>query len=165
MTQRAAEPAARDRTLLAGKRVLVVDDQSYMVDVVCEMVRHFSAEDTVRAESIEAAVARFGPHEAFDCVICDFNMKPINGIQFLQAIRAGKLVHIKRDQHFILLTGHADLDVVKAAKALDVSGYAVKPVAPETFAKTVARALTASISLKPPADYEHVPTQNLRRFQ
>ena len=163
-SQRSAD-TARDRTLLAGRRVLVIDDQSYMIDVVAEMLRHFSAEDVVRAESVEVAIARFGPQSAFDCVICDFNMKPINGIQFLQAIRAGKVAHIKRDQHFVLLTGHGDMDVVRAAKALDVSGYAVKPVAPETFAKTIARALTAQVPLKSPADYERVTTQNLRRLQ
>ncbi len=143
----------------------MIDDQSYMIDVVAEMLRHFSAEDVVRAESVEAAIARFGPQSAFDCVICDFNMMPINGIQFLQAIRAGKLAHIRRDQNFVLLTGHGDIDVVKAAKALDVSGYAVKPVAPDAFAKTIARALTVQVSLKPPADYERVSTQNLRRLQ
>ncbi len=165
MTQRDADQATRDRTVLAGKRALVVDDQGYMIDVVCEILRHFAADETVRAESVEAAVARFDPHINFDCVICDFNMKPVNGIQFLQAIRAGKLAHVKRDQPFILLTGHGDIEVVKAAKALDVSGYAVKPVAPDTFIKVITRAFATPLALKPVADYERVPTQILKRFQ
>ena len=82
--------AARDRATLNGRRFLVVDDQSYMVDVIAEILKHFGAEDTARAESIEAAARCIGPHAAFDVVICDFNMKPTNGLQFLQAIRAGK---------------------------------------------------------------------------
>ena len=65
----------------------------------------------------------------------------------------------------MLLTGHGDLDVVKVAKALDVSGYAVEPVAPDTFIKTLTRALTVAHALKPPADYERVPTAELKRFQ
>jgi len=165
MTQRPGDTIARDRTVLAKRRFLVVDDQSYMIDVVGEILRHYAADDIVRADSVDAAIARFDPRAGLDCIICDFNMKPINGIQFLQAIRAGKLAMIKRDQHFVLLTGHADMDVVKAAKSLDVNGYAVKPVAPDTFIKTVARALTIEPTLKPAADYLKVPTSELRRFQ
>jgi DNA-binding NarL/FixJ family response regulator len=162
---RASDGAARDRTVLAKRRFLVVDDHSYMIEVISEVLRHYAAEEVVRAESVDMAMARFGPHITFDCVICDFNMKPVNGIQFLQAIRAGKLPTIKRDQHFVLLTGHGDLDVVKAAKALDVSGYAVKPVAPDTFIKTVTRALSVALPLKPAEDYLKVSTSDLKRFQ
>lgn len=165
MTQRPGDTIARDRTVLAKRRFLVVDDQSYMIDVVGEILRHYAADEVVRADSVDTAIARFDPRAGFDCVICDFNMKPINGIQFLQAIRAGKLAMIKRDQHFVLLTGHGDMEVVKAAKALDVSGYAVKPVAPDIFIKTIARGLTLELALKPAADYLKVPTSDLRRFQ
>lgn len=165
MSQRPSDTVARDRTALAKRRFLVVDDQSYMIEVIGEILRHYAAEDVVRADSVDTAIVRFDPHSGFDCIICDFNMKPINGIQFLQAIRAGKLAGIKRDQHFVLLTGHGDMDVVRAAKALDVSGYAVKPVAPDTFIKTITRALTLEHTLKPAADYLKVPTGELKRLQ
>lgn len=165
MTVRPGDGGARDRTALAGRRFLVVDDQSYMIDVVCEVLRHFAAKDAVRADGVQTAIARCMMRDVFDCIICDFNMKPLNGINFLQGIRAGKLPEIKRDQHFVLLTGHGDLDVVKAAKALDVSGYAVKPVAPDTFIKTITRALAVNHTLKSAAEYEAVPTGDLKRFQ
>lgn len=167
MSQRAdaGGPGNRERSALAGKRFLVVDDQSYMIDVVGEMLRHHGAADVVRAESVEIAAARLGPGAVCDSIICDFNMKPVNGIQFLQAIRAGRLAHAKRDQSFILLTGHGDMEVVKAAKALDVSGYAVKPVAPDTFLKVVTRALSSALTLKNAEVYAQVPTQDLRRLQ
>jgi two-component system chemotaxis response regulator CheY len=155
----------QDRTVLARRNFLVVDDQTYMIDVIAEMLRHYGAKDIARAETVDAAAANFGPHLTFDAVICDFNMKPINGIQFLQGIRAGKIFGAKRDQCFILLTGHGDLEVVKAAKGLDVSGYAVKPVAPDTFIKVVTRALATAHTLKQPADYERVQVKDLRQFQ
>ncbi|MGE4064480.1 MAG: response regulator [Rhodospirillaceae bacterium] len=157
--------AVRDRTVLSGKRFLVVDDHSYMIEVIAEILKHFGADAVDRAESAEAAVIRVSPRAPFDVIVCDFNMKPINGIQLLQAIRSGKHREIKRDQRFILLTGHGEMDVVRAAKGLDVNGYVVKPVAPDTFVKTVERALGAAPVLKPPADYERVPTGELRRFQ
>lgn len=167
MSQRgdAGGSGGRDRAALTGKRFLVVDDQAYMIDVIGEMLRHHGAADVVRAESVEIAAARLDPHAPCDSIICDFNMKPVNGIQFLQAIRAGRLAHVKRDQRFILLTGHGDMEVVRAAKALDVSGYAVKPVAPDTFIKVVTRALTSAFTLKSAEDYTQAPTQDLRRLQ
>ena len=155
----------KDRTVFAGRRFLVVDDHSYMIDVICEILRHYGATETLRAESAEAALARMGPNSRFDCIVCDFNMKPVNGLQLLQMIRAGKRKDVARDQRFVLLTGHGDMEVVKTAKALDVSGYVVKPVAAETFVKTVARALASTVTLKSPVDYERVPTQELARFQ
>lgn len=158
-------PAVRDRTALAGRRFLVVDDHGYMIDVINEILKHFGADDTARAESVDAAIGRIGPHQAYDVIVCDFNMKPTNGLQFLQSIRSGRHRDIKRDQRFILLTGHGEMDVVRAAKGLDVNGYVVKPVAPDVFIKTVERALAAAPPLKPAGDYERIPTGDLRRFQ
>ncbi len=155
----------KDRTVLAGRRFLVVDDHPYMIDVICEILRHYSAAETLRAESAEAALARTGPRSVFDCMICDFNMKPVNGLQLLQMIRAGKCKDVAREQRFVLLTGHGEMDVVKTAKALDVSGYVVKPVAADTFVKTIMRALASSVSLKPPTTYESVPAHELAQFQ
>jgi CheY-like chemotaxis protein len=157
--------AVRDRTVLNGRRFLVVDDHSYMIEVIAEILRHFGAEDVARADSVDAAINCINPRTAYDVIICDFNMKPLNGIQFLQAIRAGRQREIKRDQRFILLTGHGEMDVVRAAKALDVNGYVVKPVAPDTFLKTVQRALGATPALRQASDYERIPIADLRRFQ
>jgi two-component system, chemotaxis family, chemotaxis protein CheY len=157
--------AVRDRTVLSGRRFLVADDHSYMIEVIAEILNHFGAEQTARADGVDAAVNCINPRAAFDAIICDFNMKPLNGIQFLQAIRSGKHREIKRDQRFILLTGHGEMDVVKAAKALDVNGYVVKPVAPDTFIKTVQRALGPAPPLKTASDYERIPITDLRRFQ
>ncbi len=156
---------ARDRTILKGRRFLVVDDHSYMIDVICEMLRHFGAVDPVRAESADAALAACGAHISYDGIICDFNMKPINGLQLLQIIRAGKRPGVARDQRFVLVTGHGELDVVKAARTLDVNSYVVKPVAADTFIKAVIRALETKPVLRPAADYEKVSLQDLKRFQ
>jgi CheY-like chemotaxis protein len=159
----AASP--RDRQALAGKRFLVVDDHPYMIDVVSEMLRHYGAVEPVKATAAGAGLAQCTRRDPFDCIVCDFNMKPVNGIQALQSIRAGKLPAVPRDQPFLLLTGHGDLEVVKAAKLLDVSAYVVKPVAVETFIKAVTRALTTKVALRPPAHYESVKIDDVQRFQ
>ena len=167
MTQRASttEAKARDRQILAGRRFLVVDDHPYMIEVIGEILRHYGAADVERADGVQSALARCSARDPFDCIICDFNMKPVNGVQLLQAVRSGKRPELKREQAFILLTGHGDMDVVKAAKGLDVNAYVVKPVAADTFIKAVTRALESPPALKPAADYERVSIAELRRFQ
>jgi CheY-like chemotaxis protein len=154
-----------DRQAFAGRRFLVIDDHPYMIDVICEMLRHYGAADPMKAVAAAAGLAQCTRRDPFDCVVCDFNMKPVNGIQALQSIRAGKLPAVARDQPFVLLTGHGDLEVVKAAKLLDVSAYVVKPVAVDTFVKSVGRALTAKVPLRPPAHYERAPLGDLQKFQ
>jgi CheY-like chemotaxis protein len=165
MTPPTDATSTRDRQALAGKRFLVVDDHPYMIDVVCEMLRHHGAAEPMKATAASAGLAQCIRRDPFDCIVCDFNMKPINGLQALQSIRAGKLPAVARDQPFLLLTGHGDLEVVKAAKLLDVSAYVVKPVAVETFIKAVTRALTTKVALRPPAHYEGVKIDDMQRFQ
>ena len=77
-------------------------------------------------------------------------MKPINGLQLLQGIRLGVNAKIPREQPFIMLTGHSETDVVKAAISLDVQGYVVKPVAPEKLYHTIDKVLTRTITEKTP---------------
>jgi len=155
----------RDRRALAGRRFLVVDDHPHMIDVICEILRHFGARDPAKAASAEAALAKCSKREPFDCVVCDFNMEPVNGLQVLQAIRMGTQPQVARDQPFILLTGHAEIDVVKAAVALDVSAYVVKPVAVDIFLTALNRALAPKVALHAAAHYEAVPLAGVRRFQ
>ncbi len=162
----AINPAkTRDRKVLAGRRFLVVDDHPHMIDVVCEILRHFGASDLVKAVSAEEALAKCSKRDPFDCVVCDFNMKPINGLQVLQSIRMGTQPHVARDQPFILLTGHGEIDVVKAAVALDVSAYVVKPVAVDIFLTALNRALAPKVALHAAAHYQTVPLAAVRRFQ
>ena len=52
-------PIVRDRTILDGRRFLVIDDHGYMLDVVAEILKHFGADDTARAGTVS---------DALDCV-------------------------------------------------------------------------------------------------
>jgi two-component system response regulator RegA len=142
---------------LAGKRFLVVDDEPYMIEVVGEILRHFGATEIVRACSVDAALNQCRRGARFDCIVSDFNMRPTNGLRLLQMIRAGAVPSLPRDQCFILLTGHAEIDVVKVAKALDANAYLIKPVSADTMIKAVVRALDAPCELAQAASYGRVP--------
>jgi DNA-binding NtrC family response regulator len=143
------------RPNLNGRHFLIVDDEPHMLEVIADILRHFGATNVERAGGVEAALAKCGPN-GFDCIISDFNMKPENGLQFLQSIRQGKRSRLPRDQRFVLITGHGEIEVVKSAKQLDVSAYLVKPVAMDMIIKTLARVFAQEIALKPPEAYAGV---------
>ncbi|NJB97668.1 two-component system chemotaxis response regulator CheY [Sphingomonas trueperi] len=69
-------------------------------------------------------------------VISDYNMPEMDGLQFLEAVRAdpviGKTV-------FIMLTGSSDREVVQKAAALGVNNYVVKPFAPAALKEKIER--------------------------
>lgn len=109
-----------------------------------------------RANGVEAASAIAAREKNLDCIISDFNMTPVNGLQFLSAVRTGSLASIPRDQQFILLTGHGEIEVVRAARTLDVSGYVVKPVALKTLAQALQRAFSRPVPLKTANEYEAI---------
>jgi two-component system, chemotaxis family, chemotaxis protein CheY len=138
-------------------RFLVVDDISYVIDTIAEMLKRYNAGKIFRAESPETALMILAADKSIDCVISDFNMKPVNGIQFLTTIRTGTINGVSRDQRFILVTGHGEVEVVTAAKALDVSGYIVKPFALDDLVKTLKRAFSGSFNPKSIDEYKALP--------
>ena len=71
----------------------------------------------------------------FPCVLLvDLNMPRINGIQFIQALRADKVLH--RSVVFVLTTSKRDEDKL-AAYDLNVAGYIVKSTAGVDFMNLV----------------------------
>lgn len=68
-----------------------------------------------------------------DCVISDFIMPGMNGLQLLKAIRAG-LENTRRDLPVAMLTGHGDESLVGLALKLDVNAFLLKPAARSSLA-------------------------------
>lgn len=141
----------------SDKRFLVVDDEEFMRNVIVQILRQLSVVDVSQAFDGSTAVGRAkADGKPYDCIICDFNMKPINGLMFLKAIRTGKLPIIPRKQTFIMLTGHGETEIVKIASKLDVSGYLVKPVPTDKLVVTLKRAFETEIAPKNTDAYNQV---------
>jgi YesN/AraC family two-component response regulator len=141
----------------SARRFLIVDDETFMLGMLERTLRQFKAGAIVKAhDGAEALKSIKDNLSQVDCIIADFNMKPVNGLQLLQAVRMGVNPRIPRDQSFIMLTGHGETDVVKAAIMLDVNGYLVKPVAPDKLAQALDRAFKKPTELKEAAYYRGV---------
>lgn len=67
-----------------------------------------------------------------DLIICDWEMPNMTGIELLRQVR-----RVYPNMPFIMVTGNADLDSVKAAARYGVSGYIKKPYAPQQIADSL----------------------------
>lgn len=89
-------------------------------------------------------------------VVCDLEMEPVDGLSLLGGIRAA-LDPMLADTPVFFFTGNNDDAVLAKAKALQVSGYLVKPFNPRGFAKYMVEAMAARIKATPQPRGEEVP--------
>lgn len=133
---------------LEDLHVLAVDDDAAFLDLLEALLRHLGVKMITRAASGRDAFGKLHFIErVVDCVLCDYSMAEGNGLQLLQAIRTAKVKFFRPDACFILVTASGDHDVVGMAARLDVSGYLVKPVTPDTLKTTILKARTRAIKI------------------
>ncbi len=108
-------------------KVLVVDDNDFMRDLVASMLREIGFRDISHASDGEAALQKskeVDPH----LILCDVDMEPMNGLDFVERLRRLTTPPSVSKTPVILLTAHSDAEIVQRAIKLGVNAYIVKPV-------------------------------------
>ncbi len=120
-------------------RVLIVDDQDTVLEILRSILRKigFRTVDTAKdgpqaMQALRAAVDPYG------LVISDWNMKPMTGLQLLQAVRSDKDL---AGTPFVMITGENTKDRVIAAMQAGVSSYIMKPFSPDAVKKRLVSVL------------------------
>jgi two-component system, chemotaxis family, chemotaxis protein CheY len=145
-------------------RVLLVDDKPFIRSLVNSMLLQAGVRHITQAGNGEEAITELRKAGGrFDCVISDFNMHPMNGLQLLQSIRADQILSTSAEICFILLTGSGDAETVNLAIALDVHGYLVKPVSHDALIKGLDNALQRRMTFKGPRTYLSISSLELAR--
>ena len=137
---------------------LVADSKTLFRDMVQTALMGAGAKSVKHATSVDKAVevlTRYG--QEINCVICDWDMSPVGGIELLRMIRSRALPKTSPRTAVVILTAKADAAAVKASMAMDVNGFAVAPLSFEKLVKTVAHALTRTWILQQPDHYKAVP--------
>lgn len=108
-------------------RVLVIDDNDFMRDLVASMLREIGFRDIAHAADGAAALAKA---KEFDpgLIICDVDMEPMNGLDFVEQLRHRAPPPPTPPTPVILLTAHSEAEIVQRAIKLGVNSYVVKPV-------------------------------------
>lgn len=112
--------------MLDRLKVLVVDDNHHMVNIIKTILRGFEVKDFFDANNAADAfsVVRNTP---IDLIITDFAMDPVNGCEFTRLIRTAE----DSPNHFvpiIMLTAYAERSKVEAARDAGVTEFCAKPV-------------------------------------
>jgi DNA-binding NarL/FixJ family response regulator len=142
---------ASDR--LANRHFLVVDDEEFVRVLVTRFLNRSGAAGVVAvADGREAIDAILNYEMAFDAVITDINMRPMNGIDLLRAVRMGT-EGLKRNMAVIVLTAHSEAALVAEALALDANAFVVKPVEREVLVERIMRVLEHTQPIQPAAWY------------
>ncbi|MGJ8546230.1 MAG: response regulator [Sulfitobacter sp.] len=106
-------------------RILTVDDDPVILDMVPVIFRDTGHAEVTTAESGQAALDLLGYGEArFDCILLDIAMPQMSGIELCQRIRA-------RPEYaftpIIMLTGQQDQPSIEGAFAAGATDYITKP--------------------------------------
>ncbi|MHC8356699.1 response regulator [Pseudomonas sp. LB3P81] len=118
--------------------VLVVDDASFIRDLVKKCLRNYfpgiRIEDAINGKKAQALLAR----EAFDLVLCDWEMPEMSGLELLTWCREQDNL---KSMPFVMVTSRGDKENVVQAIQAGVSGYVSKPFTNEQLLTKVKQAL------------------------
>ena len=111
--------------IYADKTALIIDDQEFVLNIVRKMMEQigFGAIETAAdGQAGLNVMAKVRPH----VVLCDIEMRPMDGLTFLRELRDNADVTI-RDTPVIFLTSHGRHELVSQARALGADGFVTKP--------------------------------------
>lgn len=133
-TQRAV--GTRSETLLGSGRILVVDDEEIVREILSDMLRRLGYE-VIEAETGAEAVDVYGSqHEQIDAVILDLMMPGMSGGETYDVLRA-----IDPSVKALLSTGHSPDGVTQALLERGVKGLVPKPYGLNELARALNDAL------------------------
>lgn len=131
---------------LSTKGILIVDDVRVTRIGLAKMLQNMGAICIDHADNgHEALTLLKEKSDSISCVISDFNMPVIHGLQLVKNIRTG-MDNIRRDLPVIMVTGIGDRDLLGVAMALDVNSFLLKPVTLATLQERLMRVLQAADS-------------------
>ncbi|MFP8966718.1 response regulator [Pokkaliibacter sp. CJK22405] len=130
---------------MAEVRLLVVDDASFIRDLVKRVVR-------TKLPGIEVHEAAHGKQAlqllnktAFDIILCDWEMPEMTGLDVLKWVRAQESY---KAVPFIMVTSRIDKEYVVEAVQSGVSDYIGKPFSNEQLLNKLAKVLSKKYDLK-----------------
>ncbi len=113
--------------------VLVVDDNLQALKIMKMVLAGLGVGNIYTAKDGLEAQEFLGAFEnQVDVVICDWEMPRMSGLELLKQIRSER-----PDMPFMMVTGHAEVQSVKAAKKSGVTAYVSKPFTPQQMKEKI----------------------------
>ena len=122
--------------------ILIVEDSDFVRHIVKKYLAEMGFKTVLEASNGMDGIAELknGP----DIIICDIEMEPLNGFEFLKLLR--KQPGSESSLPVLFLTSSAEADYVQRAIDLGVSAYLLKPIMPDTLRKKLADVLERAMT-------------------
>ncbi|MCJ7603289.1 MAG: response regulator, partial [Desulfobulbaceae bacterium] len=136
--EKGGEPEAPDAVPIptGSERILYVDDEKTLVEMVKQMLEGLGYKVTGRTSSIEALEAFRDRPEKFHMVITDQTMPNMTGKTL-----AREILKIRPDIPIILCTGYSGLISEEKIKAIGIRELVMKPVVYDDLARIIRQVL------------------------
>jgi two-component system cell cycle sensor histidine kinase/response regulator CckA len=121
-----------------NERILVVDDETSVVEVTQQRLERLGYQVTSKNSSIEALELFRAQPNAFELIITDQTMPDMTGEQL-----AKKLIDLRPDILIVLCTGYSSNIDAEKSKALGIKEFILKPIDLQELAITIRRVLDA----------------------
>jgi CheY-like chemotaxis protein len=118
------------------ERILFVDDEEELCDVVERMLRHLGYEVLALQSSVEAMDYIKSKTEKFDLIILDQVMPVLSGTDLSQ-----EAIQLRPDTPIILFTGFGEIVPQEIAKTMGIREIVKKPIIISDLSKIIARVL------------------------
>ncbi|QLE57371.1 response regulator [Nostoc sp. TCL26-01] len=119
---------------MTTKRILVVDDEALMQEVVQACLEEIAGWEVITASSGQEALAK-AAREQPDAIILDVMMPGMDGIEFMQRLKADSNI---QSIPVILLTAKLDFTEPARLRMLGVAGAIAKPFDPILLVEQIA---------------------------
>ena len=115
------------KSAFADLKVLIVEDQAEARAMLRNMMGELGVTQIFEASDGREALAFMDSAFDFvDCIVCDWNMPSMNGVELLRQLRT-----VDPGIPFLMVTGRSDMESVVEAKSCGVTAYIRKPFSPK----------------------------------
>ena len=108
-----------------SKKILMIDDEELIIKSLTKLIEKDGYEVTVAKRGQDAII--IAEEEEFDLIISDIRMPGVNGIQAVKGIYEAVEKNGTKKPPVIFITGFANEENEKEARALDPVDYIYKP--------------------------------------
>ncbi len=120
-------------------KVMIVDDNENFRNISRTILRAARVSQIEEHSNASDALARLEDY-CPDVILCDWHMDEMDGMGFMQKLRAGSM-GVVCDIPVVMMTGYGADGFEQKARAAGVNEFIEKPIMPRTLLKVVARAV------------------------
>jgi len=122
-------------------RLLIVDDESGIVDVLTKILKSKAGEIETASSGAEALEKI--KTKQFDAVLSDIHMPTMDGLELLARVRS-----LQMQTPFVFLSGYGDQEKTRQALRLGATDFLDKPFEPNVLLDVVGKALDLGLAMR-----------------